>query len=271
MNEDLMHSQSDGDHEHGPHPAQNHDHHHHDHDHDHDARRLRWNPIRLLRGLALGAWGAFFVWLMTSGSAAVYVAPRTDWVVAIGAVTLPLIALAYLIGVRRPGRAPSRREIGTNGLLVAPILFALMVPAQSLGSQAVKNKVVANAPAPADAPTDGQVRLFEIAFASSDAEFASAAGLAAGTEVDFVGFVSAEAGEAGLLDVSRFKLTHCAADATAYTVQVKLPGDANPSAYGLDSWVSVKGKLEGTPGAGLTVAATSLEEVSEPADAYGYW
>ena len=238
--------------------------------HDHGSRPMQWNPTRLLRGLALGAWGAFFVWLLTSGSAATYVAPRTDWVVAVGAVTLPLIAVAYLIGVRRPGRAPSRREIGTNGLLVAPILFALMVPAQSLGAQAVGNKVVTSAPAPADAPADGEIRLFEVAWASSDADFAASAGLADGTEVDFVGFISAEVGDAGLVDVSRFKITHCAADATAYTVQVKLPpGDA--SALALDSWVSVQGKLEGTPGSGLTVAATAIDEVAEPEEAYGYW
>ena len=191
--------------------------------------------------------------------------------VAVGAVTLPLIAVAYLIGVRGPGRAPSRREIGTNGLLVAPILLALMVPAQSLGAQAVDNKLVANAPAPADAPADGQIRLFEIAWASSDADFAASAGLTEGTEVEFVGFISAEAGDGDLIDLSRFKITHCAADATAYTVQVKLPAEAGEAgALPLDSWVSVQGKLEGTPGQGMKVAATAINEVSEPADAYGY-
>jgi uncharacterized repeat protein (TIGR03943 family) len=245
--------------------------HAHAHDHRDDPRPLRWNPTRLLRGLALGAWGAFFVWLLTSGSAAPYVAPRTGWVVAIGAVTLPLIAAAYLIGVRRPGRVPSRREIGTNGLLVAPVLLALMAPAQSLGAQAVDNKLVTNAPAPAAAPTDGEVRLFEIAWASSDADFAAEMGIAEGTAVDFAGFVSAEAGET-VLDVSRFKITHCAADASAYTVQVKLPPDSASEVRKLavDTWVSVQGTLEGTPGQGMTVAATAITEIAEPADAYGY-
>ena len=136
------------------------------------------------------------------------------------------------------------RELGANGLLIAPILLALMVPTPSLGALAVKHKRVKNPPPPAQAPIEGEVRLYEIAWAGESAKLPR-----------------------GELELSRFSVNCCAADGTAFSVTVKPPADA--ADFAIDQWLSVKGTLLGTPGKGLTVAATNLTRVSEPANPYG--
>jgi uncharacterized repeat protein (TIGR03943 family) len=227
---------------------------------------MTWDWTRLLRGLALAAWGAFFVYLWTSGRATTYIGPKTSWVVALGAITLPLVALAYLWGARGQRRAPSVRELGGNGLLVAPILLALMVPTPSLGALAVKNKRTEHAPAPVDAPIDGDIRIYEIAWAGESAEYAEMNKITTGSQVDFVGFVSDRL-PGGEIELSRFMVNCCAADGTAYSVAVKPPPDA--PTLEPDDWVRVKGTLAGVPGEGLKVAATNLTRVGEPANPYG--
>jgi putative membrane protein len=227
---------------------------------------MRWDWTRIVRGLALAAWGGFFVYLWVSGRATTYIGPKTSWVVALGAVTLPLVAVAYLWGARGTRRAPSVRELGANGLLVAPILLALMVPAPSLGALAVKNKRTRNPPAPIDAPVDGQIRIYEIAWAGDSAEYAEMNKITTGSAVDFVGFVSSKLPGGGL-EVSRFYVNCCAADGTAFSVKVTPPADA--PALAVDEWVSVKGTLAGRPGKGMTVTATNLTRVAEPDSPYG--
>ena len=227
---------------------------------------MTWDWTRILRGLALAAWGAFFVYLWASGRATTYIGPKTSWVVALGALTLPVVAIAYLWGARSTHRSPSLRELGGNGLLVAPILLALMVPAPSLGALAVKNKRTKNPPPPIDAPIDGEIRIYEIAWASDSAEYAEMNQITTGTPVDFVGFVSDKLPR-GEFELSRFYVNCCAADGTAFSVRIKPPADS--AAFAVDDWVSVKGKLVGTPGKGLKVAATNLTPVAEPANPYG--
>lgn len=227
---------------------------------------MKWDWTRIVRGLALAAWGAFFVYLWASGRATTYIGPKTAWVVTLGAITLPLVAIAYLSAARRTHRTPSMRELSANGLLIAPILLALMVPAPSLGALAVKNKRTKNPPAPIDAPIDGEIRIYEIAWAGDSAEYAEMNQITTGTTVDFVGFVSNKL-PGGQLELSRFYVNCCAADGTAFSVKVTPPADAPQ--LELDTWVNVKGTLAGTPGNSLTVTATNLTQVAEPANPYG--
>jgi uncharacterized repeat protein (TIGR03943 family) len=216
---------------------------------------------RIARGLALLSWGAFFVFLKLSGRATTYIGPKTAWVVTVGALLLPLIALAYLIGARAPARKPTNRELGGLGLLVAPILFAIMVPAPSLGALAVANK--SGKPAvPQDAPPDGLIRLYEIAWATESARYAKNADIASGQKVDFTGFVSQPAP----LQLSRFFVTCCAADAVAYTIKIKPP--AGTPKFSDDTWVRVRGTLAGRPGKDLSVVATAIDEVEKPVNPY---
>jgi uncharacterized repeat protein (TIGR03943 family) len=227
---------------------------------------MRWDWTRILRGLALAAWGGFFVYLHMSGRATTYIGPKTQWVVTLGAVTLPLVALVYLWGARSRPRTPSVRELGANTLLIAPILFALMVPAPSLGALAVKNKRTKNPPAPIDAPRDGAIRLYEIAWAVDSAKYAAANDITTGTAVDFVGFVSGTKLPGGQIELSRFFVSCCAADATAYSLKITPP--AGSPVFPVDAWVRVRGRLAGRPGSTMTVAATGVDKVGAPSNPY---
>jgi uncharacterized repeat protein (TIGR03943 family) len=215
---------------------------------------------RIARALALLAWGAFFVYLKASGRATTYIGPKTAWVVTVGAVLLPLIGLAYLLGARARARTPTNRELGGLGLLIAPLLFAIMVPAPSLGALAVANK--SKGQVPQAAPADGRIRLYEIAWATESARYAKNADIAAGQQVDFTAFVSKPAP----LELSRFFVTCCAADAVAYTIKIKPP--AGTPKFTDDTWVRVRGTLTGTPGRTFSVAATSIAEVEKPINPY---
>ena len=246
-------------------PDDGHDHgHEHGHDHAHAPAGKGWDWTRTLRAVAIAAWGGFFVYLWVSGRATTYIGPKTWWVVALGAITLPLVALAYLSGARGAGkRTPSVRDLGANGLLVAPILLTLMVPAPSLGAQAVASKRTDSVAAPLKTGIEGDIRLFEIAWAKDSAEYADYNEIGAGTPVDFVAFVSNERDEQGDLEVALFMVGCCAADANSFTVMVE-----NAPALPVDTWVQVKGKLAGTPGKDLKVVATAVEKVAAPDNPY---
>ena len=128
---------------------------------------MSWDWTRTVRGLALAAWGGFFVYLWVSGRATTYIGPKTTWVVTLGAITLPIVALAYLWGARGTRRAPSVREVGANGAA------GRADPARADGSRAVAGRAGGqeqadkNPPAPVDAPIEGEIRLYEIAWAAS--------------------------------------------------------------------------------------------------------
>ena len=55
----------------------------------------------------------------------------------------------------------------------------------------------------------------------------------------------------------------CAADANSFTVMVQ-----NAPDLPVDTWVQIKGKLVGTPGKDLKVAADSVTEVAPPDNPY---
>jgi uncharacterized repeat protein (TIGR03943 family) len=227
---------------------------------------MKWDWTRIIRGLALAIWGGFFVYLWVSGRATTYIGPKTSWVVTLGAITLPIVAIAYLWGARSHPRTPSVRELGANSLLIAPILLALMVPAPSLGALAVKNKRTKNPPAPIDAPVDGEIRLYEIAWAADSAKYAGANDITTGMPVDFVGFVSRNKLGGGQIELSRFFVSCCAADATAYSLKITPP--AGSPTFPVDTWVRVRGKLAGRPGYTLTIAATDVDKVGTPSNPY---
>ena len=236
----------------------------HGHDHDHAPVEQGWDWTRTLRASAIAAWGVFFVYLWVSGRATTYIGPKTWWVVALGAITLPVVALAYLYSARGSRRAPTVRDLGANGLLVAPILLTLMVPAPSLGAQAVSAKRTDNVAAPLETAIEGDIRLFEIAWAKDSAEYADYNEMGAGTPVDFVAFISQARDKAGEVEVARFMVGCCAADANSFTAMVQ-----NAPDLPVDTWVQVKGKLVGEPGTpAFKVAADSVTEVAAPDNPY---
>lgn len=224
--------------------------------------RLDWH--RVARGSVLLAWGGFFCYLELAGRATSYVGPKTAWVITAGAFGLPLCALAHLARVRvlTPVPAPSVRELGGLGVLLAPLAFALVIPAPTLGALAVANKRSAQAAPPLDVPIRGPVRLFEIAWAAGSPRYAAQNHLTAGKAVDFTGFVSRTL-PGGSVELSRFYVTCCVADALAYSVTVR-PGGRWPK-LARDEWVHVNGRLIGTAGRDLSVRAASARRIQRPA------
>jgi putative membrane protein len=227
--------------------------------------RVDWS--RVARGLALAAWGGFFIYLLVSNRATTYIGPKTAWVVKVGALALPVIALLYLARARgrERTRTPSYRELASLGLVVAPIVLAIMVPAPSLGALAVANKRGRNTAVPQGPPKHGRVRLYEIAWASQSASYAAQNGIEAGRRVDFTGFVSDRGSNGGPIELSRFYITCCAADAVANSISVTLPVGA-PN-YKRDTWVRVRGTLTRVTSL-LIVAASSVERIPKPSDPY---
>jgi uncharacterized repeat protein (TIGR03943 family) len=222
------------------------------------------------RGLALLAWGAFFAYLWLTGRSTTYVGPRTTWVVTFGGILLPISSLAYLAGAARRGGGqrsgpPSIRDVAGLGVLIVPILFALMVPAPTLGALAMANKRGGLAPAVGGAPVNGRLRLYEIAWAGESARYAQENHIRAGEPVSFDGFVSRPL-PGDMVEIARFLVTCCAADAVAYAVKVKPP----PNAPGLtkDTWVHIQGRLTGVPGRTLTVTATGFDAMRRPSTPY---
>jgi uncharacterized repeat protein (TIGR03943 family) len=224
------------------------------------------DTTRLLRGLALLAWAAFFDWLWLSGRASLYVGPRTTWVVAFGSITLTAAALLYLAGVRsrRPSPPLKSAELRNFGLFVAPILLAIMAPAVSLGAQAVEQKRGDGKALAKRLATDGeQIRLYELAAAKSNAGWAKLRGIEPGMAVDFDGFVS-RTGQGETVELSRFMASCCAADAIPYSIDVELPkGTVAPER---NQWVRVRGTVGPRR---RSVIAASIEEIERPVDAYG--
>jgi len=67
----------------------------------------------------------------------------------------------------------------------------------------------------------------------------------------------------GELEVSRFMVGCCAADANAFSVKVTGAPDLP-----IDTWVQVKGTLIGTPGTDLKVSASDVQKVAQPDNPY---
>jgi uncharacterized repeat protein (TIGR03943 family) len=228
---------------------------------------MRVDPTRLLRGIALLAWAAFFDYLWLSGRSTDYVGPRTGWVVVFGAIALTVAALLYLSGVRTVARAPapSGRELGRLLVIVAPIVLAGTAPAVTLGAQAVDQK------SSADGATslarlgdyDGDIRLYELAAAAFDPEWGAQRGIESGLKVEFDGFVS-KVPRDGTMRLSRFLASCCAADAVPYSINVEV---SDGVAWEKNAWLNVRGTVDTT--GKIHVVADSVEAIDRPVDAYG--
>jgi uncharacterized repeat protein (TIGR03943 family) len=229
--------------------------------------RIDWT--RLLRALAVTAWAAFFDYLWLSGHATAYVGPRTEWVVTFGAITLTLVALVLLAGVprREPSAPPRAAEVGRLGIIVAPIVLAAMAPAVSLGAQAVDQKSSADGAASLTRlrDYDGEIRLYELAAAAFDRDWGLERGIEPGLKVEFDGFVSRTRKD-GVIRLSRFMATCCAADAMPYSIDVEVP---EQPAWKKNTWLRVRGTVAATSDKPVYVVGDSLEEIERPIDAYG--
>jgi uncharacterized repeat protein (TIGR03943 family) len=227
---------------------------------------------RVLRAAGLVAWAVFFDYLWLSGRSVDYVGPRTTWVVVFGAVSLTVAALLYVSGLltREETTRPTVRELGRLVIILSPIALAATAPSVTLGSQAVNQKRTA------DGATslarleayDGTVRLYELAAAAYNPQWAAERGIEGGLLVEFDGFVS-KTRDDGTIELSRFLASCCAADAMPYSIDVTLPEGA--SRFEQDEWLLVRGQVvEQTDGDRVFgVIADEVEPIDRPADTYG--
>jgi hypothetical protein len=228
----------------------------------------RVDPRGAVRAAVLGMWAALFAWLWIDDAAAIYVGPRTSWIVPLGTIALTACATIALAGAfdGRTGPRPSPLELAGHAVLLAPILVVLVVDSPQLGASAASRKAGFELSI-ADLPDGrGDLDLVAVASANADPEIARALHVdRPGRRAAFLGIVTKREGAA--LEVTRFKIYCCAADAVPYTVRVDDPrglaGDA-----GINQWVYVRGRLRRAPDGAITLLAGRLSRVEAPPNPY---
>lgn len=235
---------------------------------------MRLDITRALRTFVLGAWAAFFIWLILSDEIYRYIGPRTYWVVWFGAAALVAAFLSQLIGIRSaPVEHPpsSQQLLGLVAVLV-PILVLAFIPAPKLGALAASNKTsggIATATAlQAPAARPGQeVSFTEIDYASESEEYAASLGITDGYPVDLTGFVThPEDLQGETFALTRFSIFCCAADVVPHSVTVD-PSKTAVTDFQDDTWLRVRGELAKV-GAEYVLQAEDITEVEEPDDPY---
>jgi uncharacterized repeat protein (TIGR03943 family) len=199
---------------------------------------------RRTQGAMLVLVGAVALWLGLSETALAYVRPGLRPPLAASGLVLLLLGLAALW---RPGGASDGHAHGEQGprsawLLMLPVLVLVLVTPPALGSYAASrqppgvNGGSAGEFPPLPEPVDGAVPLLVSEFvdrAQDDREHSLQ-----GQRVRLVGFVIPDQGGGRDYQLARFVLACCAADAEAYTVQIR--GDASPRQA--DQWLLVEGR-----------------------------
>jgi uncharacterized repeat protein (TIGR03943 family) len=230
---------------------------------------MRWSPSRILTGLVIAAWGSTFWFLLLSGRSRLYLSPRTDWVVPVGALLLTIAALGRLASARVSSPGPlATKEIWGLGVILFPVAVVLALPPTSLGSFAAsKRSSFAGAAfvASAEEVATGKLSLVDIVGAMRSQEASKALARRAGERVSFVGFVARDQSmPADEFLLTRFVVSCCVAD--ALSVQVRVVG-APPGRFSTDQWVRVSGSFFPL-GEQSVVQASEVERVARPKHPY---
>ncbi len=231
--------------------------------------RRSWSPGRLASALALGAWGTLFWFLLLSGRTTLYLSTRTSWLVPVGATLLTATAIGRLASARVEAAEPlGRREAWVLGAMVLPVILVLALPPATLTSYAASRRssfVRSGYSTSGGDIASGQLTLLDVAGAQTSKEGLQALVKRAGSEVDFVGFVTRYASTpADEFLLTRFIITCCVADATIAQVRVV---DAPPGKFQQDDWVEVTGKIYPL-GREILVDASKVVQVPRPARPY---
>ena len=229
----------------------------------------------LLRGVVLLVWAGFFAWLWISGEVSRYLGPRTYWVVPFGALTLGGAALMHAFALRtsRTSTRPTTIELVGAAILTIPLAAVAIVPSAELGSLASSRKssggaVIAEGLSGSADPIENP-SFREITYAEESQDYADAIGVVEGANTELVGFIDDSAGgPEGTVNVTRFYVSCCAADAVPYSVAVDASAHGAADS-GPDTWVDVKGTLERRDDR-FVVVASAFEVVEEPQDPYLY-
>jgi uncharacterized repeat protein (TIGR03943 family) len=225
--------------------------------------------------------GALMVRLAISGAYAKYVRTGMGWLVLVAGVLLVALGLVGVVtALRRRGQqAPDATGTGGHAhggehghgerigwLLLAPVLALLLVTPPSLGSFGVARSAAVNVASGGrtfDAlPSGPAVPMTLLEF---DQRTADHGGVSFGaTPVRLTGFVTPPSDARGFR-IARYQIACCAADAVASVVRVTGVSGSRPAR---DQWVTITGTFSRAADGVPEVHATSLAEISAPADPY---
>ena len=189
--------------------------------------------------------GAVALWLGLSQAALAYVRPGLRPPLAASGLVLLLlgvVALAWRPAGATHGHAHGEHGLRSAWLLMLPVLVLLLVTPPALGSYAASrqppgtNNGSAGEFPPLPEPVDGAVPLLVSEFVARAQEDRTRS--LEGQRVRLIGFVIPDQGGGRDYQLARFVLACCAADAEAYTVQIR--GDGTPRQA--DQWLLVEGR-----------------------------
>jgi uncharacterized repeat protein (TIGR03943 family) len=211
-----------------------------------DRGSRAWSQSRLLGGLVLAAWAVMFWFLFLTGRVNLYLSTRTSWVVPVGAALLTLAAAGRLAASRVPRVEPlRRREAWVLTLMVVPVVVILVLPAATLGTYSVAKKTKFSSvnlkTFIGEITSTSEITLLSVAIGQTSDEGAAALAKRAGSNVDFVGFVTRypDTPPDELL-LTRYVITCCVADATITQVRVV---NVAPGRFQPNQWIEVKGQI----------------------------
>jgi uncharacterized repeat protein (TIGR03943 family) len=153
-------------------------------------------------------------------------------------------------------------------LIVLPVVVVLVLPPTALGSYAASRRSASAGgfvAASGEEISQGPLELVDVAASSWSRDAMRALVRRAGSQVDFVGFVTRPSGlPEDEFVLTRFIISCCVAD--ALSVQVRVVG-VEPGAFAEDQWVRVRGTFYPVGGE-MLVDASEVRAVPRPSSPY---
>jgi len=225
-----------------------------------------------LDGYLLAGIGAMLLRQARIGQLPLYVHPRYSPLIVTTGVVMLLLG-GFRLFQRTQAPEELQRRLPIYGLLLAPLLLGVLIPAKPAGSALIDAQQL---------NTVGRTYGREAAPISDDtarwnlldwmyARYTLAPEQTDGKPVDVVGFVYRAPGQSGEhFSVVRYTLACCVADRRGVSLPVQSAG-----ADGLrnDQWVRVTGNIVAQPGEGmaeLTVVDAQVIPVEQPKEPYLY-
>jgi uncharacterized repeat protein (TIGR03943 family) len=233
------------------------------------------NWAALIEGCILAGIGAMLLRKTWDGQLPLYIHPRYTALVLATSILILLIGAFRLWQTGEQGQS-ARGRIGMYGLLLAPLLLGVLIPAKPAGSSLVDPRQMNNV---------GRGYTTSSALANDDstkwtlldwlfARYTLKPDEAKGKPVDVVGFVYRDAQDRQAAGdefyVVRYTLACCIADRTSVSLPVR---STDAAALPNDQWVRVTGKIDLRPGDGppeFIVTEARVEAIGQPDEPYLY-
>lgn len=234
------------------------------------AARSSTNWAAGIEGCLLVGIGAMLLRKWRDGQLPLYIHPRYTTLIMVTGIALLIIGAVRLW---QTSDAPQtlRSRLGVYGLLLAPLLLGVLIPAAPVGSAMID-------PVQLNQATRGYRQSYELSNEDSRewtlldwmyARHTLTPEQVQNRPVDVVGFVYRTPEQAAdEFYVVRYTVSCCVADRNGVSLPVRYAG---ASALQNDQWVQVSGTIESRPGDGtqeLLVADSSVEPVAQPKEPY---